>query len=72
LASGQTTAEIIEDYPCLTAAQITVATEYAKIYPKPGRPLPTRSFKRTLGDMARSGVWDVENNDEPVTPRLMP
>jgi len=72
LASGQTNAEIIEDYPGLTPTQIAAATEYAKIYPKPGRPLPTRSFKRTLGDLARSGVWDVENSDEPGTPHPMP
>jgi uncharacterized protein (DUF433 family) len=72
LASGQTTAELIEDFPGLTATQIAAATEYAKIYPKPGRPLPTRSFKRTLSDMASSGVWDVENSDEPVTPHRMP
>jgi uncharacterized protein (DUF433 family) len=72
LASGQTTAEIIEDYPGLTATQIAAATEYAKIYPKPGRPLPTRSFKRTLSDMASSGVWDGENSDEQATSHSVP
>jgi len=72
LTSGQTTAEIIEDYPKLTEAQIAAASEYAKIYPKPGRPLPMRSFKRMLSDMAESGVWDVEDIDEPIAPQLMP
>lgn len=72
LASGQTPAEIIEDFPGLTTAQIAAAAEYAKVYPKPGRPLPARSFKRMLSDMAESGVWDVENGDEPMTPHLMP
>ena len=36
----------------LTPAQIEAATEYAKVYPKPGRPLPRRSFKKMLADMA--------------------
>jgi uncharacterized protein (DUF433 family) len=72
LARGQTTAEIVEDYPSLTPEQIAATVEYAKIYPKPGRPLPARSFKRTLADMAASGVWDVEGDGEPVTPHPIP
>ena len=66
LAHGETIAEIINDYPGLTSAQIEAATESAKVYPKPGRPLPTRSFKKALGDMAESGVWDVENDGDPT------
>ncbi len=66
LANDETTAEIIDDYPGLTPAQIEAATEYAKVYPKPGRPLPTISFKKALVDMAEAGVWDVENDDEPM------
>jgi hypothetical protein len=72
LARGQTVAEIIEDYPGLTPEQIHEAVEYAKVYPKTGRPLPTRSFKRMLGDMAESGVWDVDDDDEPLTPHQIP
>lgn len=73
LARGQTVEEILEDYPALTRGQVEAAIEYAKAYPKPGRPYPSRSFKRMLGDLAQSGVWDVESDpDEPVTPRLMP
>lgn len=68
LTHGQTAAEIAEDHPGLTPAQIEAATEYAKVYPKPGRPLPVRSFKRMLSDMAASGVWDVEDDEEPATP----
>jgi hypothetical protein len=52
-------ADIREDYPSLTPAQIDAAIEYTNVYPKPGRPLPARSFKRMLSDMAESGVWDV-------------
>jgi Protein of unknown function (DUF433) len=68
LARGQTVTEIIEDYPSLTPEQIDAAVEYAKVYPKTGRPLPTRSFKRMLSDMAESGVWDIDTDDEPPTP----
>ena len=66
LAHGETIAEIIHEYPDLTPDQIEAATEYAKVYPKPGRPLPRRSFKKMLADMAETGVWDVESDDEPM------
>jgi len=72
LTRGQSLAEIVEDYPGITPAQVDAATEYAKIYPKTGRPLPGRSLKRMLGDMASSGVWDVESDGEPTGPRLIP
>lgn len=72
LARGQSIPEIIEDHPGLDPAQIEAAVEYAKVYPKPGRPFPARSFKRMLSDMAASGVWDVEGEAEPVSPRPMP
>lgn len=29
------------------------------------------SLKQMLSDMATSGVWDVENDDEPIEPRLI-
>lgn len=69
LMRGQTVAEIVEDYPCVTPAQIDAAVEYAKVYPKTGRPLPARSLKRMLSDMAASGVWDVESDGEPAGQR---
>ena len=62
LAQGESVAEIVDDYPGLTPAQIEAATEYARIYPKPGRPLPARSFKKALVAMAEAGVWDVEDD----------
>jgi uncharacterized protein (DUF433 family) len=72
LAQGQSVAEILEDYPGLTSAQIDAAVEYATIYPRAGRPLPVRSFKRTLSGLAASGVWHVESDEEPPSPRPMP
>lgn len=72
LTRGQTVAEILEDYPGLTSAQVDAAAEYATVYPKAGRPLPGRSLKRMLRDMASSGVWDVEGDGEPLEPRQIP
>lgn len=73
LARGQTVEEILEDYPSLDREQVEGAVEYAKAYPKAGRPYPARSFKRMIGDLAQAGVWDVESDsDEARTPRLMP
>jgi hypothetical protein len=72
LARGQNTAEIVDDYPTLTAGQVEAAAEYAKVYPRTGRPLPTRSLKRMLGDLAAAGVWDLENGPPPVEPQPIP
>ena len=69
---GQTVAEIIEDCPDMTPELVAAAADYAKVYPRPGRPLPTRSFTRMLIDLGNSGVWDVETDEELVTPRLVP
>ena len=72
LTRGQTAAEILEDYPGISREQVEAAAEFAKVYPKPGRPLPPRSFKRMLSDMAESGVWDIESDDETIAPRPIP
>ncbi len=71
LAKGQTAAEITEDYPSLTPVQIDAAVEYAKVYPRNGRPLPVQSLKRMLSDMSASGVWD-ETEAELMPPQLIP
>lgn len=71
LAKGQTVAEVGEDYPSLTSAQIDAALEYAKVYPRTGRPLPARSLKRMLADAAAGGVWDAGGETEPIAPRLV-
>jgi uncharacterized protein (DUF433 family) len=72
LAKGQSLAEIGEDYPSLTPAQIDAAVEYAKVYPRTGRPLPPRSLKRMLADAAEAGAWDEDTVAEPVGPQLIP
>jgi hypothetical protein len=72
LTRGQSATEIIEDYPTLTAGQVEAAAEYAKVYPRTGRPLPARSLKRMLGDLAAAGVWDLESEPPPIEPRPIP
>jgi hypothetical protein len=72
LARGQSVAEIIEDYPALTAGQVEAAVEYAKIYPRPGRPSPSRSLKRMLTDLAAAGVWDLDDDGSTIAPRPIP
>jgi hypothetical protein len=51
---------------------VEAAVEYAKVYPRTGRPLPERSLKRILGDLAAAGVWDLENDPHPVDPQPIP
>jgi uncharacterized protein (DUF433 family) len=60
LTHGETMAEIIADYPRLSVEQIEAAVSYATLYPQPDPPLPARSFKRMLADMAHAGVWDID------------
>jgi len=59
LAKGETIEEILEDYPSLTRAQVENAIEYAKAYPKKGRPYPARSFKRTDDGALRVSVMTL-------------
>lgn len=72
LARGQTVDEILVDYPSLNRVQVEAAIEYAKAYPKRGRPYATRSLKRTLADMADLGVFDAADSAEEAAPRKIP
>jgi uncharacterized protein (DUF433 family) len=56
LSAGQTVSQILEDYPTLSRGQVEAAIEYAKVYPKKGRPYPVRSFKRMVGDVGLKNV----------------
>lgn len=64
---GMTTDEITRDCHGLTPELIQAAVAYAEIYPRTGRPLPTKTLKAVLADMATSGVWDVDV-DGPLVP----
>jgi uncharacterized protein (DUF433 family) len=68
LAKGQTEAEILEDYPSLTRDQVAFAVEYAKAYPKKGRPYPARSFTRMIADL---DLDEVETERTRKGPRLI-
>ena len=64
LVAGQGLAATLEDYPSLSGPQLDAAVEYARAYPKPGRPYPPRSFKRMLGDLADQGVFEPDNGGD--------
>ncbi len=66
LSAGQSMSQILEDYPTLSRAQVEAAIEYAKVYPKKGRPYPARSFKRMVGDI---GLKDVPITKSAKGPR---
>jgi uncharacterized protein (DUF433 family) len=69
LAKGQTVGEIIEDYPSLSREQVERAIEYARAYPKKGRPYPSRSLKRALADLDLDGIAMARTSEGP---RLIP
>ncbi len=72
LARTQSVAEIVADFPSLTPEQVTSAIEYAKAYPKRGRPYPTRSLKRALAELADLGAFDEESPTAEAAPRRIP
>lgn len=65
LAEGQGLQETLEDYPSLTRKQVTRAVEYARAYPKKGRPYPARSLKRAAAALVGSGALSIDIG-EPV------
>ncbi|RUV82278.1 DUF433 domain-containing protein [Mesorhizobium sp. M1A.F.Ca.IN.022.05.2.1] len=72
LARAQSVDEIIEDFPSLGREQVEAAIDYAKAYPKRGRPYPARSLKRALADLADLGAFDENVEPAEVTPRRIP
>jgi uncharacterized protein (DUF433 family) len=69
LARTETAADILADYPSLSAEKVEAAIEYAKAYPKRGRPYPVRSLKRALADLAAIGAFDESDDRGEVPPR---
>jgi uncharacterized protein (DUF433 family) len=72
LAHSQTVDEIFQDFPSLSRRQIEAAIEYAKAYPKRGRPFAVRSLKRTLADLAEFGVFEETGSSGDASPRKIP
>jgi uncharacterized protein (DUF433 family) len=54
---GMTERQVKEDFPSLSASQISLARNYAQRYPNTGRPYPSQSLKRLLRN---SGFAEVE------------
>lgn len=72
LAREETPEEILEDYPSLSKAQVEAAIEYAKAYPKRGRPYPGRSLKRALAELADMGAFEEGEERATGAPRKIP
>ena len=73
LAEGGSVDEVTGDYPGLTREQVEAAVEYARAYPKRGRPYPRRSLKRMLAELDLPGEEDLRRSrGEGAGPRLMP
>ncbi|WP_373414950.1 hypothetical protein [Ensifer aridi] len=56
----------------LTRDQVEAAIEFAKAYPKRGRPYPTKSLKATLAALADAGAFDDDENLGDVEPKAIP
>ncbi|WP_236775866.1 MULTISPECIES: DUF433 domain-containing protein [Agrobacterium tumefaciens complex] len=63
---------VLADFPSMTRDQAEAAVEYAKAYPKRGRPYPTKSLKSTLADLADAGAFDDDGDPGEVAPRTIP
>jgi len=72
LAREQTVDEILADFPSLNRTQVEAAIEYAKAYPKRGRPYAARSLKRTLSELAELGAFNESETKEEAAPRKIP
>lgn len=72
LAKEQTVEQVLSDFPSLSRPQVEAAVEFAKAYPKRGRPYAPRSLKRTLSEMADLGTFDEDTAPEESVPRAIP
>ncbi|KOF12386.1 hypothetical protein AC244_34710 [Ensifer adhaerens] len=72
LARDQSVDAILAEFPSLTRDQIDAAVEYAKAYPKRGRPYPTKSLKTALADLANAGAFEDNGDLGEVGPRAIP
>ncbi|MBU2655762.1 DUF433 domain-containing protein [Acidomonas methanolica] len=59
LDGGETAAQVLEDYPSLSLADIETARAYAEAYPKAGRPYPRLSAKRALRGAGLEQLDDI-------------
>jgi uncharacterized protein (DUF433 family) len=57
LVEGQGIEATLADYPSLKRKQVERARDYARAYPKKGRPYPARSLKSAVAELAAAGVF---------------
>ncbi|RZI61422.1 MAG: DUF433 domain-containing protein, partial [Zymomonas sp.] len=50
--------EILQDYPSLKRDDVEVASSFAAIYPKLGRPYPGKTLKRGISELLKLGIFD--------------
>jgi len=55
--------DILEDYPSLKRADVEVAASFALVYPKLGRPYPSKTLKRGISELLKAGVFDDPVDD---------
>ena len=72
LARAYTVDEIVRDFPSLSPKQIAAAIEYAKAYPKRGRPFATQSLKRALGELTDLGAFEEMEGPGDASPQTTP
>ena len=64
LSSRLSVDQVLEDFPSLTRSQVQAAINYARAYPKPGRPFPSTTMKRGLAAMVAAGVFDEADDED--------
>lgn len=65
LVEAQGVEKTLADYPSLKRKQAERALDYARAYPKKGRPYPQRSLKSALSDFAAAGTF-TPSGDMPI------
>ncbi|MEG3168183.1 DUF433 domain-containing protein [Sphingomonas sp. LB3N6] len=68
LAEGQGVEATLADYPTLKRKQVERARDYARAYPKKGRPYPTRSLKTAVSELAAVGVFAPIEDPQAMRP----
>ncbi len=63
--------EILAGYPSLTRTQVEAALDFARAYPKPGRPYPSTTLKRRMATMAAAGMFDVDTSGVEISPEML-
>jgi len=66
LVGGGGPDEALYAYPSLSPEQVMAAAEYARAYPKKGRPYPAKSFKRMLTELEWPDDGEEADDETPA------